>query len=322
MSGTALRIATRASRLALWQANHVAELLRAASGCEVELVHVSTTGDRDRSSPLSRLGSVGVFTRAIQQAVLDGEAEVAVHSLKDLPTEPTPGLLLAAVPQRGPRFDALVLPKSGEQRAESKEPEEISDSPFSALGSLPSNARVGTGSPRRRAQLLHQRDDLELLEVRGNVETRLKKLDEGQYEALVLAEAGLKRLDLQDRISAELRPPVMYPAVGQGALGLECRDDDEGTRQLLQTVTHPATQAAVTAERTLLAELRAGCHAPLGVFTALKETGLTLEAVVLSADGQQRLSASTTGELQQPQLVGKQVAEELFRQGAERLIAG
>ena len=204
MSGSPLRIATRASNLALWQANFVADLLRSQDpGQKVELVHVTTTGDRVRDVSLTRLGGVGVFTREIQQAVLENRADIAVHSLKDLPTEPVDGLSLAAVPERASAWDALVLPAG---------------SPLSptAIRGLPKGARIGTGSLRRRAQLLFLRPDLEFLDLRGNVETRLRKLDDGACDALILAEAGLDRLGLSARISARLAPPELFPAVGQG----------------------------------------------------------------------------------------------------------
>lgn len=302
-----IRIATRASRLALWQANHVAELLRrAAPGCEVELVHVSTVGDRDRVEPLHHFGGVGVFTREVQRAVLDGRADLAVHSLKDLPTEPVDRLALAAVPERAVVFDALILP--------------IGVPIESGFDSLPSGARVGTGSLRRQAQLLHHRPDLRMLEIRGNVETRLRKLDEGEYDAIVLAVAGLSRLELGDRISSELRPPLLYPAVGQGALGIECRTDDRELQRLLESITDRRTHAAATAERAVLAEMRAGCHAPLGAVSGGDGERLTLEAVVLSRDGRERMAASAEGTLADPVGLGRRVAEEFLRQGAGRFV--
>jgi len=307
VSSSPIRIATRASRLALWQANHVAKLLRkAAPDRAVEIVHISTAGDRDKTESLAGLGGQGIFTREVQHAVLDGRTDLAVHSLKDLPTEPAGGLVLAAVPKRTAMFDVLVLPQHADAQ--------------SGLDSLPEAARVGTGSPRRQAQLLHLRDDLQLLEVRGNVETRIKKLDAGQYDALVLAEAGLRRLGLQSRISAVLRPPTMYPAVGQGALGLECRTEDEELRSLLQRIGDPITQSAITAERSLLAALRAGCHAPVGVETTVAGDQLTLEAVVLSSDGRERLTATGTLAAFQAEMLGKQLAADLQRQGAAVLI--
>lgn len=301
-----VRIATRASSLALWQANHVAELLRtAAPDRTVEVVHVSTIGDRDKTEPLHQMGGMGVFTREVQKAVLDGRADVAVHSLKDLPTEPAADLTLAAVPSRASMFDALVLPASASA---------------TSLATLPAGARVGTGSLRRQAQLLNHRSDLQMLEIRGNVPTRLQKLDDGEYDALVLAVAGLTRLELDSRINEELQPPLMLPAVGQGALGIECRSNDSDTLSVLQQISDESTHAAVTAERSLLAELRAGCHAPLGVLTSRVGNSMSLEAVVLSRDGSERLVASESGPASDPASIGRLVADNLRRQGADRLI--
>ena len=318
-SGRTFRIATRASQLARWQANHTAELLRqAAPDCQIEIVNVSTSGDREKNEPLRQLGGFGVFTREVQTAVLDGRADIAVHSLKDLPTEPVEGLTLAAVPKRASAFDVLVLSASTQTETKAEaDSQSAADDLFAAL--MP-NARVGTGSPRRRAQLLHHRSDLHLLDVRGNVETRLRKLDEGDYDALVLAEAGLRRLGLGDRISVQLQPPILYPAVGQGALGIECRAEDAERCATLGTIADTAAVRAVTAERSLLADLRAGCHAPVGVETRQSGDELTLAAVVLSPDGRERLTASATSPAEQAESLGKQVAEELRRQGADALI--
>lgn len=307
MPSPVVRIATRASNLALWQANHIADLIRAADpGRTVELVHVSTTGDRDQTERLRDLGSFGVFTREVQNAILDGRADLAVHSLKDLPTEPTAGLVLAATPPRGATHDALVLPTGAD--------------PSTALAHLPKGARIGTGSPRRQAQLLFQRRDVVLEEVRGNVETRLRKLDSGQYQALILAAAGLTRLGLAARISRELTPPVMYPAVSQGIVGVECRVEDLELRALLETITHRPTWAAALAERSLLSTLRAGCHAPLGVSSRITAATIELEAVLLSRDGDRRWTAFATGPLDQPEAVGRQVAALLLDQGAGRVL--
>lgn len=303
-----IRIATRASRLALWQAEHVAQLLRrAAPGAVVQIVHVSTAGDRDQSEPLRNLGAFGVFTREVQKAVLDGQADLTVHSLKDLPTEPVEGLLLAGVPQRGPTADACVLPQAA--------------SSSTGWKSLPVGARVGTGSLRRQAQLRHLRPDLQLLEIRGNVETRLRKLDAGEYDALVLAAAGLERLGYGGRITERLQPPQMYPAVGQGALGLECRSDDRELHALLAAISDTATRREVDAERALLAALRAGCQAPLGGWARGDGAELTLEGVVLSPDGQTRLVATATGPSDDPLRLGREVAERLQSLGAADVIA-
>ena len=302
-----LRIATRASRLALWQAEHIADRLRQADpGRKVELVHISTTGDRDQAGSLRSFGGMGVFTREVQKALLDGRADIAVHSLKDLPTEQAAGLILGAVPERGPLFDALVLPLKSDLSAD--------------LTALPSQARVGTGSLRRQAQLLHVRPDVQLLEVRGNVETRLRKLDEGEYDALVLAAAGLTRLGLASRISRELSPPLMYPAGGQGALGFVCRVDDAETRTVLSRLNHQDTYFRVVAERSLLAELRAGCHAPVGTLTRIEGGTLHLEAVVLSPNGETRLHAESSRPATDAVVLGREVATDLHHHGAATII--
>lgn len=309
MKRSVLRIATRASNLALWQANFVAGLLRALDPPqETEFVHVTTTGDRISDRSLSSLGGVGVFTREIQHALLVGRADLAVHSLKDLPTEPVDGLSLAAVPQRASPWDALVLPQTSAPAT-------------SGIRALPPRARVGTGSLRRRAQLLFLRPDLQVLELRGNVDTRLRKLDEGQFDAIVLAEAGLDRLGLASRISARLAAPDLFPAVGQGALGLECRAHDPAVRPIVERLNDPATWIAITAERRTLARLGAGCHAPVGVFSFIKDDELTLETVVLSPDGRQRLDSRASGSKAAPIVLADQVAHDLLAQGAGPLIA-
>lgn len=299
-----LRIATRASALALWQAHHVADLLRQHHPLlTVELVEVSTTGDRVLSQPLRDFGGLGVFTREVQLAVLDGRADLAVHSLKDLPTEPHPDLALAAIPERGLTADALVLPAGVTTTDDDAFP-------------LPPGARVATGSPRRQAQLRYLRPDLQLFEVRGNVQTRLDKLDSGEFDAMILACAGLDRLGLDHRITRALGAPFMYHAVGQGAIGIECRRGDDNTTGLLEPLNHSTTRAAAIAERTLLAQLRAGCHAPVGVLSQVHEDQLRLEAVVLTLDGQTRWHAATTGALATPEAIGHSVAELLIQQGA------
>lgn len=297
-----LRIATRASQLALWQSNYVADLIRAAAPqVAVELVHVTTTGDKDQTEALRNLGSFGVFTREVQLAVLDGRADLAVHSLKDLPTDGPPQLTLAATPPRAVTHDALIYPTQETQR--------------SSLSDLKPGARVGTGSPRRQAQLRYLRPDLQLSEVRGNLDTRLRKLDSGDYDAIILASAGLTRLGWANRIQSELTPPQMYPAVGQGAIGIECRTEDHDVRGLLKSISHLPTFLAVTAERSLLSTLRAGCHAPLGVSTAVDGTTIRMEAVVLPLDGSRRWMASAIGSADDPEGLGKQVAQLLTMQG-------
>lgn len=301
-----IRIATRESQLALWQAHHLSGLLRVATDAfDVQLVPVSTIGDRDRSGPLREMGGQGVFTREVQRLVLEDRADVAVHSLKDLPTESTDGLALAGVPERAPRFDALILPAGRS---------------FDSLHELPAGSRIGTGSPRRQAQLLSVRADLQMCEIRGNVDTRLSKLDSGEYDAIVLAEAGLRRLELQDRISDVLQPPHMLPAVGQAALGIECRADDVELIDLLTRISDPSTMQEVTAERACLNRLRAGCHAPLGVHCTIEGHELSLQAVVLSLDGAQRYEAQLTMPTEAALDLGHAVADQLLERGAASVL--
>jgi len=302
-----VRIATRASNLALWQANYVAGLIKqAAPETAVKIVHVTTSGDRDQTGALTSFGGLGVFTREVQKAVLDNAADLAVHSLKDLPTESAAGLCLAAVPQREDTADALVLPAGAPA---------ITD-----LTSLPPGARLGTGSLRRQAQLLHLRPDFVVTGIRGNVETRLRKLDAGEIDALILAVAGLSRLEFTNRISLRLAPPVMFAAVGQGALGIECRDTDTDLRTLLAHLDDPSVRSRVTAERALLSHLRAGCHAPVGAATHIESHDLLLEAVVYSPNGRERIFAEGRGPKTDAIALGEHVATHLLSQGADRLI--
>jgi hydroxymethylbilane synthase len=300
---TALRIGTRASPLALWQANHVRDRLQAAAAPRlVELVHVTTEGDRDQSASLAHIGGRGVFTKEIQRALLDGTVDVAVHSLKDLPTQPVPGLVLAAVPARGATGDVLVTPRPVH------------------IDNLPTGARVATGSLRRRAQLLHRRPDLRLEDIRGNVETRLRKLHEHGYDGLVLAQAGLERLGLAGVIGEVLDPRWMLPAVGQGALGLECRADDTVTRSLLATLNDAATRWEVDAERSLLLHLGGGCQVPLGAIAEVSGETITLRGAVLSLDGSRRVGGTEMGAAVDALGVGKRLADQLKGLGAEELL--
>ena len=302
-SNFTIRLGTRASALARWQANWVAAELKRL-GHAVTLVPITTTGDQQTSAPIREMAGVGVFTKEIQRALSDGLIDLAVHSLKDLPTEPVPGLTLAAVPSRESVSDVLVS-RNG-----------------AAIDDLPPGARIGTGSLRRRSQLLHRRADLVMVDVRGNVDTRLRKLDKGQFDALVLAEAGLKRLGLAERISQVLPASMMLPAPGQGALGLETRSDDRRTRTAVESLSDPSAQAGVLAERSVLLALGGGCLAPIGAWGRVVTSGrLALDAVVLSADGVRRLAAVAEGEASDAESLGRQVADDLVRQGAAELIA-
>ena len=306
MPDNIIRIATRSSKLALWQAEHIKSLIETTSPeVSVEIVHVKTIGDRNQTDALREFGGTGVFTREVQHSVLKRETDIAVHSLKDLPTLASSGLKLAGIPDRAPHFDALLLPNGRI---------------IETLDELPKSARIGTGSPRRQAQLLHSRPDLQMLEIRGNVDTRIRKLDEGEFDAIILAEAGLRRLGLEDRISLVLKPPLVYPAVGQGAIGVECREDDLLAQEVLQKLTNKDVLAAVTAERSLLAELRAGCHAPLGALTILEGNRLSLCGILLSLDGVIRLEAEASGTIDEASKLGVTVAESLLENGGDKLV--
>lgn len=295
-----IRIGTRGSKLARWQADWVTARL-IELGIEVDVVLIRTTGDVT-SGPIGQIGGQGVFTKAIQASLLNNEVDLAVHSLKDLPTEPIEGLSLAVTPERETIHDALIGRSA------------------SRLSELPPKSIVGTGSTRRRAQLLAARPDLNVQDIRGNVETRLQKLDDGEYDAIVLAAAGLTRLGLEGRITEVIPTDLMLPAVGQGALGLETRTDDQVTRELLQPLDHPTTHQAVVAERSLLRELRGGCMAPVAAWARAESGNLVLDAAVLSHDGQQRLSSRQSGSLDDGRLIGVTAAEELLAQGAASLI--
>lgn len=294
-----LRLGTRASALARWQAEWVAAQLQ-QRGVAVELVPIITQGDV-KTGPLGQIGGQGLFTKELQRALLDDRIDLAVHSLKDLPTEPVDGLTIAVVPERESTSDVLVSSKA------------------TSIAELPQAARVGTGSLRRKAQLLHLRADLVVEDIRGNVETRLRKLDEGQYDAIILAEAGLKRLGFAERIAGIIPTPQMLPAIGQGALGIETRATDERVKGLLAPLDHGPSHQAVLAERTLLSRLRAGCLAPVGAWGRFEQERLILDAVVLSHDGASRLVASDSA-TDDAVALGARVAEQLLAQGAAELI--
>jgi hydroxymethylbilane synthase len=297
-----LRIGTRGSPLALWQAHFVADRLRPlAAPRPVELIEIDTAGDVVTDRPLSQIGGDGVFTKEIQRAVLANQVDVAVHSLKDLPTTFVEGLTLAAVPRRGPTGDVFVSRR------------------FRRFDELPQGATVATSSLRRRSQALHRRPDLRLVSVRGNVGTRLRKLDEQGLDGLILAQAGLERLGLADRITEVLDPAWMLPAVGQGALGLECRTED-ATRALLEALNDAPTRQAVLAERALLRGLGGGCSVPIGAAAQAEGGRLTLRGVVLSPDGSRRVADAVEGEGTEAEALGQRLAERLLALGARELL--
>lgn len=306
------RIGSRGSKLALWQAEWVRVRLEAARpGVQVCVEVIKTEGDARRDVPLSVIGGRGVFTKEIEQALLDNRVDIAVHSLKDLPTVVPDGLLLAATPEREDARDALVLREGFEPAVTSS---------GGALDLLPRGARVGTSSVRRLAQLKHRRPDLNILDLRGNVDTRLRKLDAGWYEAVVLASAGLRRLGLDARISAHLSVEEMLPAVGQGALGIETRGDDAETNALVSALEDAATRAAVTAERSLLRALGGGCQLPIAAHAVVSGDALRLAALVAAPTGERVFNDAVEGHTSEAEQLGVRLSEILTGRGALALL--
>jgi hydroxymethylbilane synthase len=303
MTDRVLRVGTRASLLATTQARIVADLIESRLGQRVELVEVSTHGDRS-DAPLATLGGTGVFVTALREALLDGRVDVAVHSLKDLPTAPAPGIALAAVPLREDPRDVVVA-RDG-----------------LTLGELPVGSRVGTGSPRRAAQLHALGMGLEIVDIRGNVDTRVGKVRSGAYDAVVLARAGLARIGRLDDVTEVLDPLQMLPAPGQGALAVEARADDPLSLELA-VLDDPHTRAAVTAERTVLATLEGGCSAPIGVLAEVAEGDdgdeLWIRAVAMSPDGTIGVRMSITGTPEHAADLGARLATDMLAEGAGAL---
>jgi hydroxymethylbilane synthase len=297
-----LRLGSRRSPMAIAQSRHVADLLAERTGRTVEIVGVTTLGDVSRAQ-LTQIGGTGVFVSALREALLSGEVDLAVHSLKDLPTGPAPGIVLAAVPPREDPRDALVA-RDGAK-----------------LADLPAGAAIGTGSPRRAAQLLGLRADLRCVPVRGNAGTRLARVAEGTLDAVVLAAAGLARIGRLNAVTQVFEPDEMLPAPGQGALAVECRPGDPELVALLRTVTDEASVAAVTAERSLLEALEAGCSAPIGAYATATLEQLRLQAAVMSTDGTRVLRAHGSAPTADARQLGRDLAAELLRAGASDLIS-
>ena len=299
-----LVIATRESALALVQARHIrARLLELYPAMTIELLGMTTTGDRELGGPLASIGGKGLFIKELEEALADGRADLAVHSMKDMPVQLLPGFTLAAITAREDPRDAFV---SGRWRT---------------LAELPAGSRVGTSSLRRSSQLLAKRPDLCIEALRGNVQTRLRKLDEGAYDAIILAVAGLKRLGLADRISSALEPEVSLPAAGQGALGLECRSDRTDVAALLAPLGDASATACVRAERALAHGLGGNCQMPVGAFAVATGSALRLRAFVASPDGTQYLAGERTGAADAPEALGQALAVELAAKGATAILS-
>ncbi|HNA28487.1 MAG TPA: hydroxymethylbilane synthase [Thiobacillaceae bacterium] len=297
-------IATRESQLALWQAEHVkARLMALHPGLEVELLGMTTQGDQILDSPLSRIGGKGLFVKELEVAMAEGRADLAVHSIKDVPMDLPEGFELAAISKREDPRDAFVSNR------------------YPSLESLPPGGRVGTSSLRRQAQLRARLPHLNIDTLRGNVNTRLRKLDEGQYDAILLAAAGLKRLGFEKRITALLEPEESLPAVGQGALGIEIRSGNPELAALLAPLNDPETAACVLAERAMSRRLQGGCQAPIGGFAVARGDRILLRAFVADLEGIRFFRAVAEGPLDAPEHVGLAAAEDLIGQGADRLLA-
>jgi hydroxymethylbilane synthase len=295
-----IRIGSRGSQLALWQANHIADLLR-AQGHEVAIATITTTGDRLQGVPFARVGSKGMFTKEIEEALLADTIDLAVHSLKDLPTELDARFVIAAVTERVDPRDVFVSTR------------------FASMDTLPADARVGTSSLRRQSQLRARWPRLEYVDFRGNVDTRLRKLSEGQVEAAVLAAAGLDRLDRTEWVRERFSEDVLCPAPGQGALAIECRAADDRTRAVLATLDHAESRFAVTAERVALAGLGGGCQVPIGAYCRRDGDAYRIRGCVSSPDGATVLRAEERGT--DAQAMGAALADSLLRQGALQLLA-
>lgn len=299
-----LIIGTRQSLLALWQSNHIASLLRKQyPDCQVSLKKIVTKGDRILDVPLAQIGGKGLFTKEIETELLDGTVDLAVHSLKDMPTVLPEGLCLTAITTRANVGDAFVSNK------------------YASFSELPQGAVLGTSSLRRKAQLLAVRPDLKIVDLRGNVDTRLRKLDEGQMDAIILAAAGLERLGHADRIREIIPTTVCLPAVGQGALAIECRSDNKEVREMLAFLNDLPTKQATDAERAFLGLIEGGCQVPIGVHAEVENDNVKIEAVIASLDGSKVLRNNITGPAVNAADLGRKLGQQMLAEGGEQILA-
>lgn len=299
-----LIIGTRQSLLALWQSNHIASLLRKQyPDCQVTLKKIVTKGDRILDVPLAQIGGKGLFTKEIETELLDGTVDLAVHSLKDMPTVLPEGLCLTAITTRANVGDAFVSNK------------------YASFSELPQGAVLGTSSLRRKAQLLAVRPDLKIVDLRGNVDTRLRKLDEGQMDAIILAAAGLERLGHADRIREIIPTTVCLPAVGQGALAIECRSDNKEVRDMLAFLNDLSTKQATDAERAFLGLIEGGCQVPIGVHAEVENDNVKIEAVIASLDGSKVLRNNITGPAVNAADLGHKLGQQMLAEGGEQILA-
>ena len=303
-------IGTRASKLALWQAEWVkAELERMNPGLEVELNKIKTTGDKILDVPLAKVGGKGLFVKEIEEALIRGEADLAVHSMKDVPTEFPEGLHLAVICEREDPRDAFIAPLEG------------SKFKVQRFRELPEGANLGTSSLRRSSQLLSIRPDLKIVQLRGNLETRFRKLDEGQFDAMILAAAGVKRLGWEQRITEIIDPAVSLPAIGQGAIGIECRTDDGFINSLIAPLNHKETSICVRAERALLKRLQGGCQVPIAAHAVIKDGRLVMDGLVGSVTGDRIIKDHSEGNIEDAETIGITLGEKLLSMGADKILA-
>lgn len=303
MAKRIIRIATRKSPLALWQAEHVADRLEHAfPDVKTELVKMVTKGDKILDAPLAKIGGKGLFVKELEQGMLQGDADIAVHSMKDVPVEFPEGLHLAAILNREDPTDAFVSNK------------------YNSLTELPATAKIGTSSLRRQCQIKEKYPNAEILSLRGNVNTRLAKLDAGEYDAIILASAGLKRLGMTDRITECLDTAISLPAIGQGAIGIECRSDDAEINAFLQVLHDAETAVRITAERAMNARLNGGCQVPIAGFSEVEGGQLWMRGLVGSPDGSVLYRAERKGTLAEAEEIGIAIADDLLAQGADEIL--
>lgn len=304
MQNKVLKIATRKSPLALWQANHVRDrLLAEHEGLQVELVTMLTQGDKILDTPLAKIGGKGLFIKELEQGMLNGEADIAVHSMKDVPMDLPDGFALPVICEREVPLDAFVSHQYG------------------SIDDLPDGACVGTSSLRRASQILAKRPDLKIESLRGNVQTRLSKLDNGDFDAIILASAGLLRLELEDRIRSRIPAETILPAVGQGAVGIETREGDEETISLLSCLNDKETHIRVSAERAFNHRLEGGCQVPIAGYALLENDELWLRGLVASPDGKEVVAGDISGMAADAQSLGKALAEDLLSRGADKILS-
>lgn len=303
MANQIIRIATRKSPLALWQAEHVAERLKQAfPGLETELVTMTTKGDKLLDAPLAKVGGKGLFVKELEQGMLEGKADIAVHSMKDVPVEFPEGLHLSVIMRREDPTDAFV------------------SNHYASLDELPERPRIGTSSLRRQCQIKEKFPDAEILTLRGNVNTRLAKLDAGEFDAIILASAGLIRLGMERRIAARLEPGESLPAIGQGAIGIECRSDDREINELLSCLHDRDTSICVSAERAMNARLKGGCQVPIAGFATLQSDTLYMRGLVGNPDGSVVYRAERMGTTDEAEQIGREIAETLLAAGADEIL--